>query len=405
MEKAANQGAVEGLDQALRVLDWKVNQHPTYPDVLNLRGLARAYLGDLEGSRDDLVEALRLNPKYEAALVNLAWVHVERNEPGAFRAIRQGRQVQNLDPTRRLHLEFLEALRWRGPEAALALLDAASDGVRGAWWSLDRLLAAVRAEAWPRLSQDVEVLMRERGLRHHFERLDLVRDGQVQAPAWRHWADRYRGNPQAARLFQKLHELVVGDEESALRTLDWSVAISLDVCSYWLESGAHYEQRFEDAAAEAAYLRACDVDRSSAEPHVSLGLLYSAQGRGAEAMLHVELAAKLRPRYANIRYLLGQLYEDNGWLDKAEAEYRAAIAINPNYVLATLALGSVLAAARRDEEATTLLERVRETGLESVDVDSSLAMLYERMGRNTEAEQARRRAEEIGKQLAVGNSD
>jgi hypothetical protein len=32
-------------------------------------------------------------------------------------------------------------------------------------------------------------------------------------------------------------------------------------------------------------------------------------------------------------------------------------------------------------------------------------MLYERMGRNTEAEQARRRAEEIGKQLAVGNSD
>ena len=101
---------------------------------LNLRALARAYVGDLEGCRDDLVEALRLNPKYQAALESLAWVHGQRDEPGAFRAIRKGRQVQNLEPQRRLHLDVLEALQWRTPAAAFELLDSAPAEQRDSWW-------------------------------------------------------------------------------------------------------------------------------------------------------------------------------------------------------------------------------------------------------------------------------
>ena len=38
------------------------------------------YCGDLDGALSDLQEALRRNPRYEAATLNLAWLYVERGE-------------------------------------------------------------------------------------------------------------------------------------------------------------------------------------------------------------------------------------------------------------------------------------------------------------------------------------
>lgn len=76
--------------------------------------------------------------------------------------------------------------------------------------------------------------------------------------------------------------------------------------------------------AEAAYLRAIDLDARQAEYHASLGLLYDKMQKPDRAIQQLEQAVQMRPELASYRVWLAQTFLYAGQVEQAEAEFRLA---------------------------------------------------------------------------------
>ena len=387
-----------GLPELVRELEARIQRHPTYPDFRNLRGVARAYAGDLDAALVDLHAALRHNPKYTTALVNLGWLHFRRGEPEQLRSILAESRSQSLAASSRAHLHVLEALCSEGRDAALGRLDSLAPTAAppaAAWLELDRLWLLWQGERWEGVeTQLARILAWVPGAAANFRTAGLLRPGTGGRQAFATWGACFQGNPHVACLLRECARIQApgGDGMTWGDLLHWSAALSLDLCEYWMAVGAQHDLEGHDAEAEVAFRRAVDCDPDRPQPYIKLGVLCAAFGRPRQAVAALERAAQLAPRYADVRYLLGLLHEDLGGLEQAEAEYRHALGIHPHYTMAQLALGSLLEAERRDAEALPLLEGVRAAGLVSADVELRLAALYRRLGRPAEARRARSRA-------------
>jgi len=387
------------LDQLHRNLNARLQAYPTHVDARNLRALSWAAQGDLDAARDDLVEALRLRPGYQEALINLVWLHTRRNEPGAYRAILQSRRVQDLSPAKRIHLELVGLQRWDGLRAAQERWSQLDLEMRQhPWLALDGLWLAVMQRDAVQLSAALKLLHE-----HHCEWTWHLNQVGSPAPnkhakqALEVWAACYEGNPGIAKLLSAQLPLVnTGRQEAKVEgVLHWATLVSADLCGYWLQIGAHHDRYLRNEEAEEAYRKAIVVGPERAEARLSLGHLYSALGCAEEAVVELEIARKLQPEWPDVRYLLGLLYEELGLQDKALAEYHAATICNPRYPLPNVARGKLLASLGRTAEALESLEAVRKQGLESVDLDTTLAELHEELGHNAAARAARQRAAEL----------
>ncbi len=389
---------LRAIGELLRALNARIERHPNYPDLRNLRGLARTYSGDHDGAFTDLVEALRLHPQYEAALMNMAWLHAERREPELVRAVLREPRGRRLRPALRVHLQVLETQVRDGAEAALGVLDAYAAQPRpepDAWHELDRLWLAVQLERWDAVDAQVRRLVTQQAaIGPILHQVGLVGRGSARRAAFAIWSDCFRGNPNVAALLRESARLraagaAFSDCEHILR---WSAVLSLDLCDFWMTVGEQHDFEARDADAEASFRQALQFDSRRAQPYIKLGQLYAACGRPQEAIRELQHAASLQPRYADVRYLLGLLLEDLGQLPEAEGHLRTALDTNPRYTMARLSLGYLLAARGRCRDAVKQLEQVRAEGLVSSDLDTRLAEVYEQLGRHEDATQARERA-------------
>lgn len=90
--------------------------------------------------------------------------------------------------------------------------------------------------------------------------------------------------------------------------------------------GFCYELAGKAADAEATYKRGIAADKSSEPCRVNYGLMLARSGRINEAI--VQLQAVLSP--AQVHYNLGSVFEQQGKREAAKAEYRKALALDPN---------------------------------------------------------------------------
>jgi Flp pilus assembly protein TadD len=291
---------LRALGELLRALDARIERHPNYPDLRNLRGLARTYNGDHDGAFADLVEALRLHSQYEAALVNMAWLHAERREPDLVRAVLREPRGRRLRPGLRVHLQVLEAQVRDGAEAALGVLDAYAAQPRpepDPWHELDRLWLAVQLERWDMVDAQVRRLVAQQAaIGPILHQVGLVGRGSAGRAALATWNQCYRGNPQVAALLRECARLraagaAFSDCEDILR---WSAVLSLDLCDFWLVVGEQHDFEARDADAESAFRQAMQFDSRRAQPYIKLGQLYAACGRPQEAIRELQHAATLR---------------------------------------------------------------------------------------------------------------
>jgi tetratricopeptide (TPR) repeat protein len=384
------------LEALHRFLDNRLQQHPTYVDVLNVRALSWTMQGDLDAARDDLAEALRLHPGYRDALINLVWLHTRRDEPGAFQAILQSRRVQDLPMCQRIHLELLGTQRWEGPAAALRAwqqLDAESR--QHPWLALDGLWFAVRARSSTHLPAALKLLHA-----HHCEwawHLQCVGEGDDTLHAKQSlesWALCYEGNPGMTQLLTAQLPLLE-DQESVQGVLHWATLVSADLCGYWMQLGAHHDRYLRNDAAEEAYRKAVRVDPERATARLQLANLLAALGRAEDALEELEEVCRLQPEWADAHYLLGLLLESCGLMERAEEAYRLATVCNPDYLLPEIACGRLLAAQGRLDEALHILDAVRRKGLESLDLEEALVELHNALGNEAAARAARQRAERL----------
>lgn len=90
------------------------------------------------------------------------------------------------------------------------------------------------------------------------------------------------------------------------------------------------------AAARSAFVKALQLDASSATAHTGLGLVEKSSGNSTEAERHYLEAIRLAPDRPEAHNNLALLYDQRGETDRAIIEYTNALTLRPDYPEARL---------------------------------------------------------------------
>jgi TolB-like protein/Flp pilus assembly protein TadD len=127
--------------------------------------------------------------------------------------------------------------------------------------------------------------------------------------------------------------------------------------------------------ANAAALKAIEIDPQSAEAHASLGLLLTHQWDWAGAEAEFRHALRLDPRYANAHHWYGDYLSIMGRHDEALLEARKALALDPLNLMIGTWVGRRYYLARKYELAI-------EQGRKTVELDANFAAAHLLLGEN-----------------------
>jgi Flp pilus assembly protein TadD len=157
---------------------------------------------------------------------------------------------------------------------------------------------------------------------------------------------------------------------------------------YWQGRLDYDQRRYEEAVEKLG--RATKLDPQSGRSWDSLGLAFDMQGRAEQARGAFEKAAALNRAEAHPSpwppHDLGYLLLRGDQLREAEAALRESLRYDPNLAQTHYHLARVLEKEARDNEAID--EYVRAVSLDTTSPDAcySLAMLYRKLHRDTDAE-------------------
>jgi tetratricopeptide (TPR) repeat protein len=149
--------------------------------------------------------------------------------------------------------------------------------------------------------------------------------------------------------------------------------------------GSCQEQQGQTADALALLERAVQLS-PSATANYNLANALAHQQRWAEAEARYRGALEIRPDFPEAHYNLGNLLMQRKESGQAEREYRAALVQRPGYVLARLSLGALLAGQGRYKEAISEFERVVAAEPGFADAHYNLAAAFAAVGRWPDAE-------------------
>ena len=182
--------------------------------------------------------------------------------------------------------------------------------------------------------------------------------------------------------------------------------------------GLEYGARGKFKEAEQAFQKALEVDHSytpSMEAlnltkgvlknktdkefviHTFQGTIDGDNGRYDAAIAEFKKAIAINPNDAYAHYNLGVAYRANEMYDAAIAEYKKAIAINPNDAYAHYNLGVIYGSRKMWDEVITELKKVIDLDPDAADAQYNLAVAYYQKGLYDLAIEHCDRAKELGK--------
>ena len=123
-----------------------------------------------------------------------------------------------------------------------------------------------------------------------------------------------------------------------------------------------------------------------------LGALAEAAGRPIEAMRYFEQAISLFPGALSSHYRLAQVHLRGQELEKAAAELRQCLSLNPRYLPALMDLGNLLSRQNKLAESRSLFERALKLDESREEVYNALSVVADLQGNNAEAVTILRRA-------------
>jgi adenylate cyclase len=130
--------------------------------------------------------------------------------------------------------------------------------------------------------------------------------------------------------------------------------------AYHLKSALHMNRREHDEAT-AAIKRAIELAPGNAEFHGWLGYVLVFAGSPAKAVLPIQTAMKLSPRYPDfLLWALIEAYRWTGGLDDALARAKELVANSPDNYLSYVKLASILAEMGRKEDAKRIARKILE---------------------------------------------
>lgn len=147
-------------------------------------------------------------------------------------------------------------------------------------------------------------------------------------------------NAEAWFLMARLARLA-GQLDMAAKMVATALASQPDTLEFLCEQAGILNELGQYERSAECHRRILRLDSGHFESHAALGRHHVEKGELQEAYRHLQAAAQLRPRDAEIYNLLGQVLLDAGVLDDAQNAFRACLEINPNHVQALLRLGNL----------------------------------------------------------------
>lgn len=286
-------------------------------------------------------------------------------------------------------------------EAALAVRpdDAQAHAALGHWHLLHGRVSAAQAACERALALRPsdpaalvtlgEIELRRAGVPGEEQHLARARElfERSQRSAW---------TPALAAARERLAEIhqLAGEPEPARLLLEELLRTEPERVATHVRLGRLQLERRELADARRAFERAAELDPRASEAWSGLGIVAFQENRSAEARDFFERALALEPDLIEASALLGRLHEQRAAPAEAERFYRRALSLAPDrtdtlQVDTLYALGALLSAAERGDEALRYLERVVELRPEPPHVRAHLESARLRLARG-ESETARR---------------
>lgn len=291
-------------EKIIEALRRRVEESPQYPDLRHQLALALFVQGDREAAERELLEALRLNPKYQEAALHLGCLYIEEGRWEEARSIlRKIGRTKSKDPIVQQICHQIALGGKSQPKIAPVPL--------------------LRKESKSRFEKPH--LRRLRGQFHYLAGILLAREG---------------------RLAQAIEELG--------RAAQW-IPSSFQ---FYYHRGLIFYHCGDSRRAIAQFKKALDLDPQHGMAHAHLSFLYGLRGRISEAIRHMEKAVALHPGYADLHYHLALLYSSRRRHPEAIAQLKRALRLNPNYLFARINLGVLYEEMGRWREARREYERV-----------------------------------------------
>jgi eukaryotic-like serine/threonine-protein kinase len=204
---------------------------------------------------------------------------------------------------------------------------------------------------------------------HHTEAYQLYLKGRY------HW--NKRTDEGAARAIEYFQQAIEKDPAYALAYVGLAD-------SYLVSEPLPAREKYPKA--KAAALKALEIDETLGEAHASLAAIknwYDWDWPGAEA--EFRRAIELGPNYPTAHHWYGELLANLGRFDESVAEYQRALEIDPLSLAISTDLGMVYYYARQYDRAAEHLGRVIETDPNYVRTHFYLAQVYQDKGMFEEA--------------------
>ncbi|HXD73783.1 MAG TPA: tetratricopeptide repeat protein [Vicinamibacterales bacterium] len=115
------------------------------------------------------------------------------------------------------------------------------------------------------------------------------------------------------------------------------------------------------------------IDEATAKAHYSLGVMMASDGRAAQALPHFEAAIASQPNYIEAHLALADFLRRHKRPDAALDEYRATLALNPRHSVARLGYAMCLQDLKRYRETRAWLEDAVKDAPDRVEYKIALA--------------------------------
>ncbi|MET0533802.1 MAG: tetratricopeptide repeat protein, partial [Steroidobacter sp.] len=152
----------------------------------------------------------------------------------------------------------------------------------------------------------------------------------------------------------------------------------------WYLDGAINESEKKYDAAEAAYVRALEIQPNAGEPLTALVRVDLARKQMPKALARLDKVIAAQPDHVIARNLKGELLTSQGNFDAATTAFNDAIAKAPQWWMPYRGLALAYLSGKRNDDAIRVLEvGLDKTGAAALGTD--LAALYERLDRPDDA--------------------
>jgi tetratricopeptide (TPR) repeat protein len=336
------------LDQAIDAAKAATIADPQSALAQYFLGVAHSLRGNVPDAIAAYNEALRLNPRFESARIQLSRVNLVRGDARA--ALRYAQDAKQASPD--------------NVDARLALVRSqlAVNDIANADKEIAELL-----RLYPNIS-DVHTL-----------------NGTLQGQRNNNAAARASFNralelsPQNLDAFGGLVGMDLKEKRfnEAFKRVETELAKRPDTVQLMQLAGMTYAQAGETTKAEQAFLRMVSVDPTSQTGYAMLAQLYVRQRRLDEARKQFETIAKRDPRSVGARTMIGVILEAQGKRQEAKKSYEETIAAVPAAPVVANNLAFLYAEDGQNlDTALQLASTAKKLLPESSEVDDTLGWVY-----------------------------